>query len=84
MLLHSIAHMPDIVVGSRNTPPSVMNHNSKLTAKTGAVTTNQDKYHYPGNRRTALVIVAYNRPNYLRRTFDSLIYTLSSPRNSPF
>lgn len=81
MLLHSLAHMPDIV-RSRNTPPSVTNQDGELTAKTKTTTTSQDKYHYPGNRRTALVIVAYNRPDYLRRTFDSLIYTLSSPRNS--
>ena len=81
MQLHSLAHMPDIV-RSRNTPPSVTNQDGELTAKTKTTTTSQDKYHYPGNRRTALVIVAYNRPDYLRRTFDSLIYTLSSPRNS--
>ena len=40
------------------------------------------EYHYPGNRRTALVIVAYNRPQYLKRTFDSLINTLASPQNA--
>ena len=40
------------------------------------------EYHYPGNRRTALVIVAYNRPQYLKRTFDSLITTLASPQNA--
>ena len=34
-----------------------------------------------GNRKTALVIVAYNRPEYLRRTFNSVISTLSSPSN---
>lgn len=38
-------------------------------------------YHYPGNKRTALVIVAYNRPNYLERTMNSVISTLSSPQN---
>ena len=38
-------------------------------------------YHYPGNRRTALVIVAYNRPDYLRRTMQSLVDTLASPKN---
>ena len=81
MLLHSLAHMPDIV-RSRNTPPSVTNQDGELTVKTTTTTTSQDKYHYPGNRRTALVIVAYNRPDYLRRTFDSLLYTLTSPRNS--
>lgn len=37
--------------------------------------------HYPGNKKTALVIVAYNRPQYLQRTFNSLITTLSSPLN---
>lgn len=42
----------------------------------------EKEFHYPGNRRTALVIVAYNRPAYLKRTFDSLISTLSSPQNS--
>lgn len=41
-----------------------------------------NEYHYPGNRRTALVIVAYNRPQYLKRTFDSLINTLASPQNA--
>ena len=40
------------------------------------------EYHYPGNRRTALVIVAYSRPQYLKRTFDSLINTLASPQNA--
>ena len=40
------------------------------------------EYHYPGNRRTALVIVAYNRPQYLKRTFDSLVNTLASPQNA--
>ena len=39
-------------------------------------------YHYPGNRRTALVIVAYNRPDYLRRTMQSLVDTLASPKNN--
>ena len=39
------------------------------------------KYHLCGNRKTALVIVAYNRPDYLRRTMKSLINTLASPRN---
>lgn len=37
--------------------------------------------HYPGNKKTALVVVAYNRPQYLQRTFNSLITTLSSPLN---
>lgn len=41
-----------------------------------------DDYHFPGNKRTALVIVAYNRPAYLERTLNSIIDTLSSPRNS--
>lgn len=38
-------------------------------------------FHYPGNRKTALVIVAYNRPDYLKRTMTSLIDTLASPLN---
>ena len=29
-----------------------------------------------------MVIVAYNRPQYLKRTFDSLINTLASPQNA--
>lgn len=38
--------------------------------------------HYPGDKKTALVIVAYNRPQYLERTFESIIATLSSPTNN--
>ena len=40
------------------------------------------EYHYPGNKRTALVIVAYNRPDYLERTMSSLISALSYPKNN--
>ena len=38
--------------------------------------------HYPGNRKTAFVIVAYNRPQYLQRTFSSVMSVLSSPQNA--
>ena len=74
--------MPDLFVESHNSPHSATNQNSKSTVNIVPVTANQEKYHYPCNRRTALVIVAYNRPDYLRRTFESLIDTLSSPRNA--
>lgn len=53
----------------------------KLSPTTAAPVLIKKEYHYPGNRKTALVIVAFNRPGYLKRTMTSLINTLSSPLN---
>ena len=54
---------------------------TKLSPTTAVPALTKKVFHYPGNRRTALVIVAYNRPQYLKRTMTSLINTLSSPLN---
>ena len=54
---------------------------TKLSPTTAVPALTKKVFHYPGNRRTALVIVAYNRPQYLKRTITSLNNTLSSPLN---
>ena len=52
-----------------------------VDVKSVKIDSTASKYHLCGNRKTALVIVAYNRPDYLRRTMTSLINTLASPLN---
>ena len=52
-----------------------------VTSSSQEYQANQPNFHDLGNRPTALVIVAYNRPDYLKRTFQSIISTLSSPSN---
>ena len=54
---------------------------TKLSPTTAVPALTKKVFQYPGNRRTALVIVAYNRPQYLKRTMTSLINTLSSQLN---
>ena len=40
------------------------------------------KFKLIGNKRTALVIITYNRPNYLRRTVSRVFEVLNDPLNT--
>lgn len=76
----SIAKPPHVSPNPVNTEKP-QEKTSSLFSKFIKTEPKQTKYHRCGNRKTALVIVAYNRPDYLRRTMKSLINTLASPRN---
>ena len=75
--------LPPVVIPARVSVPQLFTQKTAVepVKLPDSAKRSVDEFHYPGNRRTALVIVAYNRPHYLERTMQSLIDTLSSSHN---
>ena len=75
--------LPPVVIPARVSIPQLFTQQitSKPVDLPDSARRSANEFHYPGNRRTALVIVAYNRPHYLERTMQSLVDTLSSSHN---
>lgn len=50
--------------------------------ETDRTSLDDSKFKLIGNKRTALVIITYNRPNYLRRTVSRVFEVLNDPLNT--
>lgn len=50
--------------------------------ETDRTSLDDNKFKLIGNKRTALVIITYNRPNYLRRTVSRVFEVLNDPLNT--